>query len=153
MSRYSRLMLGLTIAVGLAASAWLVAAPATSVRGDGPVEVTFTKWITVFPDMAGTIGGEVSGSYHGKITNQPNLTLPVSTIEALYTFNTGGAHSFTARLTITQDNVAGTAVLTGTVTEGWNKGARVSGEYRVITPCVQAAPMNRCFQGKLRIGS
>ena len=144
-----RVFLALACAIGIGAAAMALPAHETSAAEE--FNVTFTKWITVFPNMAGTIGGDVAGSYHGKITNTPDLTAPVTTIEALYTFNTGGPRSFTAQLTVTQDNVRGTATLTGSVIEGWNRGARVTGEYRVISPCAQAAPGNRCFQGSLKI--
>ena len=119
-------------------------------------EVSFTKWLTAFPNMAGTAGGDVMGSYDGIIHNIPDQTKPITEIDASYHFNTGGSgnHSFTARLKVTQDNEKGTAVLSGLVTDGWRKGSRVEGEYRVIRACDQSpakAPANLCFQGKLRV--
>ena len=58
----------------------------------------------------------------------------VDKIEALYHIN-GGAFQFTAHNFITQDNLKGTAVIHGIVMDGPLKGARVRGEYQVISPC------------------
>jgi hypothetical protein len=73
----------------------------------------------------------------------------------VYNFNTKGPHSFSARVTVSQDNQKGTATITGTVADGWMKGGRVDGQYKVITACAQAAPQkapaNRCFEGSLHL--
>jgi hypothetical protein len=141
----------------------LVAAFATlSVAGPAPValadkggvkghtfNVTFTKWITTYPNMAGVVGGAVgAGTFAGEILNIGTVG-NITTIEALYHMN-GSRHSFTAHVYVTQNNVTGTAVITGRVTEGWLEDAQVTGEYKVLVPCpIGTAGM--CFQGTLHV--
>jgi len=121
----------------------------------GHVEVIFTKWITDFPNMAGIVSGDVGGGlFAGEILNAEN-TATTSKLEALYHIN-GGAFKFTAHNFITQDNLKGTAVINGVVTDGPLKGARVRGEYQVISPCgivnaQNGAAGDVCFQGTLTI--
>ena len=78
----------------------------------------------------------------------------ITTIQALYHFN-GSKHAFTADLTVTQDDSAGTATITGQVTEGWLKGASLTGEYTVLAVCPLETPDNvygtLCFQGALHV--
>jgi hypothetical protein len=73
---------------------------------------------------------------------------------ALYHFS-GERHTFNAHVYVTQDNVAHTAAITGRVTDGWLKGARVTGEYTVWAICPIPTPGNGagtlCFQGVLHI--
>jgi hypothetical protein len=115
-------------------------------------DVTFTKWTTTFPDMAGVVGGDVGdGTFAGEILSlvkSPDGS--TTTIHALYHIN-GSRHFFTADNHITQDNVAGTAVITGVVTEGWLEGAAVTGEYKVLANCPENTTGGRCFQGALEI--
>ena len=110
--------------------------------------VTFTKWITSYPNMGGIVGGKVgTGTFAGEILNRvpgPSIT----NIEALYHIN-GSKHSFTAHVFVTQDEVNLTAVVEGVVTEGWLKGKPVHGKYNIIS-CPDK-PSGRCFQGTLRI--
>jgi hypothetical protein len=121
----------------------------------GHVEVIFTKWITDFPNMAGIVSGDVGGGlFAGEILNAEN-TATTSKLEALYHIN-GGAFKFTAHNFITQNNLKGTAVITGVVTDGPLKGAQVRGEYQVISPCGVVNAQNGsagdvCFQGTLSI--
>ena len=122
---------------------------------------TFTKWVTTSPpaagvvaNMVGVVGGDVGpGPYEGEIISL-NTVGNITSIEALYHFN-GSKHAFTADLTITQDESAGTATITGHVTEGWLKGASVTGEYNVLAVCPIETPDNAygtvCFQGTLHI--
>jgi hypothetical protein len=144
---------GVLTLILLTAFAGLVFGSGTAQAAD--TQVTFTKWVTTFPNMNGTIGGDVMGSFHGIVLNAPDFTKPVTDIEADYVFNTGGEHSFAARVSVKHDNQKGTATVTGTVTEGWQRGSRVTGEYKVIVDCAQAAPTkapdNLCYQGSLRI--
>ena len=74
----------------------------------------------------------------------------------LFTTSTAGAPHFTAHVYVTQDNLKGTAVIKGSVTDGSLKGARVNGEYWVINPCGIINAQNSafgdvCFQGNLVI--
>jgi len=112
-------------------------------------DVTFTKWITTFPNMAGVVDGDVGdGSFAGEILNI-NTVGNITTIEALYHIN-GSRHSFTAHVFVTQDNVAGMAVIVGDVIEGWLEGAHVTGEYKVLTNCTLGSS-GTCFQGTLNM--
>jgi hypothetical protein len=112
-------------------------------------DVTFTKWITTFPNMAGIVGGDIGdGPFVGEILNI-NTVGTITTIEALYHMY-GSRHSFTAHVYVTQDDVAGMAVITGRVTEGWLEDAHVSGEYKVLSPC-NIGTASTCFQGTLKI--
>jgi len=83
-----------------------------------------------------------------------NPVAHITSIDALYHFN-GSSHAFTADLNITQDESAGTATITGYVTEGWLKGASVTGEYNVLAVCPMETPDNAygtvCFQGALHV--
>ena len=115
---------------------------------------TFTKWIFNYPFMMGVVGGDVgTGTYAGEVLNL-NTVDDITSVEALYHFN-GGTHSFTAHVFVTQNNVLGTAVITGHVTEGWLKGADVTGEYNVYGVCPIPTPGDvegtRCYQGTLHI--
>ena len=122
---------------------------------------TFTKWVTtskpaegVLANMVGVVGGDVGpGEYKGEVISM-NTVGNITNIEALYHFN-GSKHAFTAELNITQDESAGTATITGYVTEGWLKGASVIGEYNVLAVCPMETPDNAygtmCFQGVLHV--
>ncbi|MGD0750104.1 MAG: hypothetical protein ABSA23_01715 [Anaerolineales bacterium] len=126
---------------------------------------TFTKWVTKSPpaagvvaNMVGVVGGDVgSGVYAGEILSMntagtsPNTT---TSIHALYHFK-GSKHAFTADVNITQNDSAGTAVIAGKVTDGWLKGASVTGGYNVLSTCpiptLDNAYGTVCFQGALQI--
>lgn len=159
-----RLLFALVLAAPLAAlSAWgptpLALADGGGVQGHG-FEATFTKWVTspgtppVLLNMVGIVGGDVGpGTFTGEVLSDQTVG-NIETLVPLYHFH-GSRHSFTALLTVTQDNTSGTAVITGRVTEGWLKGAPVSGEYKVWATCPIATPGNLfgtlCFQGALHI--
>ncbi len=106
---------------------------------------TFTKWVTTAPNMAGVVGGEDgAGSYAGEILKYTAGTTTV--IEALYHFN-GSMHAFTALVHVEQTDLK--AVISGVVTEGWEKGYQVQGEYTQIKS--QQSPNGTAFQGTLDI--
>ena len=138
------------------------AALADSSAGKGHTfDNTFTKWVTTSPppagvvaNMVGVVGGDVGpGAYQGEVISV-NTVGNITSIEAVYHFN-GSKHAFTANLNVTQDESAGTATITGYVTEGWLKGASVTGEYNVFAVCPLETPDNAygtvCFQGALHI--
>ncbi len=105
-------------------------------------------------NMAGVVGGDVGpGTYTGEVISA-NSVGNITSIQALYHFN-GSKHAFTAELNITQDESAGTATITGHVTEGWLKGASVTGEYTVLAVCPIETPDNAqgtvCYQGTLHV--
>lgn len=122
---------------------------------------TFTKWVITSPpapgvlaNMVGLVGGDVGpGTYEGEVISM-NTVGNITSIEALYHFN-GSKHSFTAELNVTQDDSEGTATITGRVTEGWLKGASVTGEYTVLAVCPLETPDNAygtlCFQGTIHV--
>ena len=127
--------------------------------GGSPIEVTFTKWITTFPAMAGVTGGDVPGTFAGAVLSRdPFDNGTIVQLEARYEV-TGAdpAHSFVAHIEGKQNNPTQQAVLNGTVVSGWLAGAQVHVTFDVIPPaaghsCVPTAPANRtCFQGTIRI--
>ena len=42
----------------------------TQASGGANVEVTFTKWVTGFPAMAGVTGGDVPGTFAGTVLSR-----------------------------------------------------------------------------------
>lgn len=110
--------------------------------------VTFTKWVTVWPNMEGVVGGDAgTGTFAGEILDY-NPGPEITRIEALYHIN-GGRHSFTAHNFVTQNEVTRTAVITGEITDGWMKGRKVSGGYDIIS-CPEKT-LGLCFRGALQI--
>ena len=128
-------------------------------NGGAPVEVTFTKWITAFPAMAGVTGGDVPGTFAGTVLSRdPFDNGTIVQLEARYEVTgTNPAHSFVAHIEGKQNNPTQHAVLNGTVIAGWLVGAQVQVTFDVVVPpagtsCVPQAPVNRtCFQGTIRL--
>ena len=153
-----RLSKGWSIVIGLVLAA-AIAGSALAFSGNAKghtFDDTFTKWVTdaTAGVMVGVVGGDVGpGTYAGQILAMDTVG-NTTTIHAIYHFN-GSKHAFTADVNITQDESAGTAVITGVVTDGWLKGASVTGEYNVRNPCPIDTPANAfgtmCFQGALHI--
>ena len=131
----------------------------TQARGGDPVEVTFTKFVPVFPALVGVTGGEVPGTFSGAVLSRdPFDNGTIVQLEARYEVTAADpAHSFVAVIEGKQNNQTQHAVLNGTVISGWLVGAQVHVTYDIIVPatgtsCVPAAPVNsRCFQGTIRI--
>lgn len=153
-----RLILALVLVAPMAAL-FAVGPTPLALADEGGVQghtfhVTFTKWITAFPNMVGVVGGDVGvGPFAGEILNIVTVGT-ITKIEAIYHMN-GSRHSFTAHVFVTQDNVAGMAAITGRVTEGWLEGALLTGQYKVWATCPIATPDNglgnTCFQGTLQV--
>jgi hypothetical protein len=131
----------------------------TQANDGANVEVTFTKWFTGFPAMAGVTGGDVSGTFAGAILSRdPFDNGNIVQLEARYEV-TGAdpGQSFVAHIEGKTNNQTQKAVLNGTVIAGWLVGARVHVTFDVIVPptgtsCVPEAPVNRtCFQGTIRV--
>ena len=158
-------------ALVLVVTSLFAVAPAQFARADEggmqghTFDFTFTKWVTSWPvnypsmegaSMAGVVGGDVgNGRYAGEVlsddlSQEPDLWLA----NARYEFY-GKKHSFIADVHVTQNNTTGTAVITGVVTQGWLKGAQLTGEYTVMPECPIATPGNvfgtLCFQGTLHV--
>jgi hypothetical protein len=135
------------------------AAAQTQATAGTNVEVTFTKWVTGFPAMAGVTGGDVPGTFAGTVLSRdPFENGTIVQLEARYEV-TGAdpAHSFVAHIEGKTNNPTQHAVLNGTVIAGRLAGARVHVTFDVIVPptgtsCVPQAPVNRtCFQGTIRV--
>jgi len=137
----------------------VAAVGAQTQAGGDPVEVTFTKWITAYPALAGVTGGDVPGTFAGAVLSRdPFDNGTIVKLEARYGVTAADpAHSFVAHIEGKQNNTTLEAVFNGTVTSGWLVGAQVHVTYDVIVPapgtsCMPAAPVNsRCFQGTIRI--
>jgi hypothetical protein len=153
----------LLVLVLVATSAGAALAYSNDPRGH-TFDDTFTKWVISWPqtpptkdmpaNMVGVVGGDVGpGTYTGEVISV-NTVGNITSIQALYHFN-GSKHAFTARLNVTQDELAGTATITGHITEGWLRGASVTGEYTVLAVCSIETPDNVfgtvCFQGALHV--
>jgi hypothetical protein len=113
-------------------------------------DATFTMWLISGTNLKGVVGGDVGpGTLASEVLNIGTVG-DITSIEALHHFN-GETHSFTAHVFVTQNNVTGMGVFTGDVTEGWLKGAPVTGEYKVWAICPIPTPGNvlgtECFQG------
>ena len=150
----------LLVLVLVATSAGAALAYSSNAKGH-TFDDTFTKWVITTPpapgvilNMMGVVGDDVgSGTYTGEVLSA-NTVGNITSIHALYHFN-GSKHAFTADLKITQDESLGTAAITGYVTEGWLKGASVTGEYTKVAVCLLDTPDNLygtlCFQGVLHV--
>lgn len=122
-----------------------------------PVDITFTKWITTYPVLAGFVEGDVAGDFAGEVLNFVSTTNPdiaaISSVEAVYEVHARASRrSFTALIRGGQNNDAKTAVLDGAIVAGWRKGDRVHVEFTVTADCA-GAPAGRCFQGTIHIES
>jgi hypothetical protein len=160
------------ILFSLALVAMFAAAPMQAVQADAggarghTFDVTFTKWVTTLPAnppsnagilMIGVVGGDVgSGRFAGKVLSD-NLTVPGFWLaNARYEFY-GEEHSFVADVHVTENDMTNpaTAAITGVITQGWLKGANLTGKYTVMPVCPIATPGNvfgtLCFQGSLHI--
>jgi hypothetical protein len=128
-------------------------------------DFTFTKWVTTPPAfypslagvfMAGVVGGDVgNGRYAGLVLNDNLTQMPNYWIaNARYEFY-GKKHSFIADVHVVENETLGTAVITGVITQGWLKGAQITGGYTIMSVCPIATPGNvfgtLCFQGTLHV--
>jgi hypothetical protein len=119
--------------------------------------VTYEKWITKYPAMAGNANGDL-GAFSGTIlkrTVSADGMIIHLVAEYVITDPKRKGHSFTAVVEGDESLWTNTAVLTGVVTQGWKKGAPVLVNFNVLMPCtVPTAPSGTktCFQGTIRIG-
>ncbi len=122
-------------------------------------DVTFTKWVTGFPNMTGVVGGDTGTGTFAAEALSLNVDGTMEYVHAVYYLD-GSRHSLTADIHATQDDATHTGVITGTVTDGWLKGATLQGEYKVFSSlwsdsCPIETPGNTmgdiCFQGVLHL--
>lgn len=121
-----------------------------------PVEVTFTKWVSAYPLMAGYWGGDPANKYVGEILQRQVSTNPalnsIVRLEAIYEIQAGD-HSFTALIRGGTNGVTGAAQLDGVVLAGWRTGSTVHVEFQTIPAgCVGAPPGAACFVGTIHVG-
>jgi len=150
------------LATSLVAALMLVAGAATASAGThnrsrhetGPgLLLTYTKWFAPgFPNMVGTVGGDIDGQFGGAVLRAtPDSTGRFIRLSAIYiVVAPDPSRSFTARVDGVQDSQSGAAVLDGRVVDGYLWGAHVHAEYKVIGDCAQA-PDGTCFQGTIKV--
>ena len=129
-----------------------VAGAQTQANAGANVEVTFTKWIPAFPTLAGVTGGDVPGTFAGRVLSRdPFDNGTIVQLEARYeVIGQDAAHSFVAHIEGKQNNETQEAVFNGTIIEGWLLGAQVHVTYDRIAPC-PAFGKAVCFTGVIRI--
>jgi hypothetical protein len=162
-------------AISLVLAACAIAAvsmsPAVAAQADGGrhhrgADATFTKWAITLPAdpatsagvlMAGVVGGDVgAGRYAGEIISDDTTSQPGFWLGHVRYELHGHKHTVIADLHITEDDRTPaliTAMIQGVVTEGWLKGAHVTGQYRQLDTCPIPTPGNvfgtTCLQGTL----
>lgn len=120
-----------------------------------PVEVSFTKWIDPslgFPSFIGIAGGDVPGDFAATVLERtPFDNGNIVHLRARYeVIADNAARSFTAEIEGKQNTQTSSAVLNGSVVDGWLTGARVQVTFDVIRPCPQFN-QSVCFTGTLRV--
>jgi hypothetical protein len=126
---------------------------AAQANGGANVEVTFTKWIDPsFPTFAGVAGGDVPGTFAATVLRRtPFDNGNIVQLEARYeVIADEPARSFAVVIEGKQNNQTQSAVLNGTVVEGWLMGARVHVTFDVIQPC-PAFQKSICWAGTVRV--
>ena len=131
--------------------------PSTETRRDGrrgPVEVTFTKWVTgnvLVPDnfgitegrglMQGFTGGDIPGIFVGEVLQgqrsaNPALKTGINKLEAIYQSLPRSQREpwSSPRSSEATNRATGAALLDGVVLAGWRTGAAVHVEFQTYTP-------------------
>jgi hypothetical protein len=132
--------------------AFVSASQVQNVKADDGVHLTYTKWFhPAFPDMVGVVGGDVDGTFSGKVLD---ISTPgdkrFTYLDARYNIIANDrSKSFSAMIVGRQDNQKLTAVLNGLVTSGWLTGHRVRAQYTVFN-CARSAT-GKCFTGTIRV--
>jgi hypothetical protein len=153
-SRVTSFAAAIVLLLQIVPAAWAERAEKNN-KDNTPV-VTFTKWITTPPLMAGITGGDAAGIFVGEVLNNkpttnPELVNSISWIEAVYEVHSGN-RSFTALIRGGTNTTTGAAVLDGVILGGWRTGDRVRVEFNVVNGCGQVgAFQDRCFRGTIRI--
>ncbi len=133
---------------GVAFALVLVTQTPTALARETPnLEISFTKWITSYPHMAGVVSGDVVGDFAGLILKREVIAGgKIVQLEALYGI-LAGDHSFVAHVQGAETIQTLHAVLNGEIVEGWLAGAQVHVEFEVV-PC---EAHRVCFKGTIRI--
>jgi hypothetical protein len=161
MKRFLGLILALAVTVGFAPASQARSGRAHDERLAFGVELTYTKWFPpgfpntlppAFPNMVGVVGGDIVGKFGGAViqATPTDATGRFVRLTAVYIVVAADpAKSFTAHVEGVQDNQTHTAVLDGSVVDGYLKRAHVHAQYTVIS-CAQA-PNGTCFQGTISV--
>jgi hypothetical protein len=132
--------------------AFASASQVQNAKADEGLRLTYTKWFhPAFPDMVGVVGGDIQGTFSGKVLdiNTPG-DKHFTYLAAQYNIMAKDtSKSFSAMIVGSQDNQKLTAVLDGLVTAGWLTGDRVHAQYKVFN-CAQSAN-GKCFTGTIRV--
>lgn len=113
------------------------------------IEVTFTKWITTYPALAGFTSygpGTIAGEVLSRI-DDGDFTHLIARYEVT---DPSGSHSFKAVIQGKANNKTGSYDLNGIVTWGWMLGAQVHVTFQRITPC-EFGKRDLCFRGIIQI--
>jgi hypothetical protein len=156
---------GAVLIPGFVFAAGVLASPAADAHDNQrPVEVNFTKWVTINPGgarMEGIVGGDVSGTFAGQVYVKqtsdlvgkiPGATGDANLLEVLYEVNAGD-RSFRTILHGGYDISTNRARLDGVVVGGWLAGEKVHAEFHSL-PCDPVQPNaanGACFDGTMRI--
>jgi hypothetical protein len=117
------------------------------------IEVAFAKWIDgAFPNFTGEAGGDVPGAFAATVLERtPFDNGNIVYLRARYeVLAADPAQAFVAEIEGKQNSQTQSAVLNGTVIEGWLTGARAHVTFDVIRPCPQYNQAV-CFVGVLRV--
>ena len=150
-------------------------------RRRGPVEVTFTKWLTaVLPPppavpvrrlFKGISGGDLGvGDFVGEVLDRkvstpcsafdppctpgitpPTITGSIAALQAIYEVQVG-EHSFTALIQGGSTSLGGR--LEGVIVSGWRIGAHVRVAFDTLSNCTDRDGVSHgpCFDGTIHIG-
>jgi hypothetical protein len=128
--------------------------------------VTLTIWMSSQPanppsyagvSFLGIVGGAIGkGHFVGKILNDDTSQLPNYWLGHTRYEVYGEKHSFIADVHVTENLTTYKGVITGVVTQGWLKGAQLTGEFTEMpNSCPIATPGNAfppdCMPGALHI--
>jgi hypothetical protein len=150
MKRFLGLMLAVAVIGGVAGASQARSGGAQAEASAPGVELTYTKWFAPgFPNMAGFVGGDITGSFGGAVI-QRILTGHLVQLDAVYiVVAPDPTESFTARIEGVYDSDTNKAALDGRVVDGYLKRAHVHAEFAAIR-CTQA-PNGTCFQGTISV--
>jgi DNA-binding SARP family transcriptional activator len=113
------------------------------------VEITFTKWITAYPALAGFTSygpGTITGAVLNRIDDGTFTHL-----SARYEISDpSGSRSFKAVIQGKASNKSGQYEMNGIVAWGWMVGSRVRASFVRVAPC-EFGKLNVCFQGVIQI--